>query len=173
MFVPVILGSDKTTVSVATGNNEYYPLYASPGNVHNNVRRAHRNAVSLIGFLAIPKSKCFFRINSLQWLIRNLADREYKDDPRFRKFRRQLFHSSLSQILQPLKPGMTTPEVTRCPDGHFRRVIYGLGPYIADYPEQALLACIVQGWCPRCARTHSYHLLKHFFNNSEQLYGEA
>ncbi|OCH83525.1 hypothetical protein OBBRIDRAFT_743000, partial [Obba rivulosa] len=57
MFVPVILGSDKTTVSVATGQNEYYPLYLSIGNVHNNVRRAHRNAVALIGFLSIPKSK--------------------------------------------------------------------------------------------------------------------
>jgi Plavaka transposase len=56
MFVPVILGSDKTTVSVATGNNEYYPLYASAGNVHNGVRRAHRNAVSIVGFLALPKS---------------------------------------------------------------------------------------------------------------------
>lgn len=44
---------------------------------------------------------------------------------------------------------MLTPEVARCPDGHFRRVIYGLGPYIADYPEQCLLACIVQNWCPR------------------------
>ncbi|KAF7372688.1 hypothetical protein MVEN_00132200 [Mycena venus] len=39
---------------------------------------------------------------------------------------------------------------TRCADGHFRRAIYGLGPYIADYPEQALLTCIVQGYCPRC-----------------------
>ncbi|KAG2090577.1 hypothetical protein BD769DRAFT_1371547, partial [Suillus cothurnatus] len=39
-FVPIILGSDKTTVSVATGQNDYYPLYASIGNVHNNVRRA-------------------------------------------------------------------------------------------------------------------------------------
>ncbi|KAH7903265.1 hypothetical protein BJ138DRAFT_1020917, partial [Hygrophoropsis aurantiaca] len=58
MFVPVILGSDKTTVTVGTGNNEYYPLYISNGNVHNNVRRAHRNAVSLVGFLSIPKSKC-------------------------------------------------------------------------------------------------------------------
>src|ERR1700736_2308150 len=48
-----------------------------------------------------------------------------------------------------LKPAMTTPEVVRFPDGHFRRVIYGLGPYIADYPEQALLACIVQGWCAK------------------------
>lgn len=56
MFVPVVLGSDKTTVSVATGHTEYYPLYASLGNVHNNVRRAHRDAVALIGFLAIPKS---------------------------------------------------------------------------------------------------------------------
>ena len=57
MLVPLVLGSDKTTVSVATGQNEYYPLYLSIGNVRNNVRRAHRNAVVVLGFLAIPKSK--------------------------------------------------------------------------------------------------------------------
>ena len=44
---------------------------------------------------------------------------------------------------------MTTPELARTPDGHYRRVIYSIGPYIADYPEQALLTCIVQGWCPQ------------------------
>jgi len=59
MFVPIILGSDKTTVSVATGHNEYYPLYMSIGNVHNNVRRAHRNALMLVAFLAIPKGVPF------------------------------------------------------------------------------------------------------------------
>ncbi|KAG8219267.1 hypothetical protein J3R82DRAFT_108 [Butyriboletus roseoflavus] len=32
-FILIILGSDKTTMSVATGNNEYYPLYMSIGNV--------------------------------------------------------------------------------------------------------------------------------------------
>ncbi|KAF8889238.1 hypothetical protein BD779DRAFT_1611042 [Infundibulicybe gibba] len=132
VFVPVILGSDKTTVSVATGQNEYYPLYASLGNVHNNVRRAHRNAVSIIGFLSIPKT-----------------DRDYANDPTFRKFRRHLFHESLRWILEPLRGAMTTPEVAMCPDGHYRRVVYGLGPYIADYPEQVLLSCVVQGWCPR------------------------
>lgn len=56
MFAPVILGSDKTTVSVATGQNEYYPLYAGIGNAPNHVRRAHRNTLAVIGFLAIPKS---------------------------------------------------------------------------------------------------------------------
>ena len=44
---------------------------------------------------------------------------------------------------------MEKPEVVHYGDGHYRRTIYGLGPYIADYPEQVLLACIVQGWCPR------------------------
>jgi Plavaka transposase len=42
-------------VSVATGHVEYHPLYLSIGLVHNTVRRAHRNSVIPIGFLAIPK----------------------------------------------------------------------------------------------------------------------
>ncbi|KAG2050399.1 hypothetical protein BDR06DRAFT_974481 [Suillus hirtellus] len=56
MFIPIILGSDKTTVSVGMGNNEYYPLYASIGNVHNNVQCTHCNALVIIGFLSIPKT---------------------------------------------------------------------------------------------------------------------
>ena len=56
MFVPIILGSDKTTLSVATGHTEAYPLYLSIGNLHNNLRRSHRGGVVLIGFLPIAKS---------------------------------------------------------------------------------------------------------------------
>lgn len=44
---------------------------------------------------------------------------------------------------------MTSPVVRRCPDGHFRRVIYDLIAFIADYPEQVMLTGIVQGWCPK------------------------
>jgi hypothetical protein len=79
----------------------------------------------------------------------HLADKEHEDSEAFRKFRRGLFHGSINRILQPLKPGMESPEVLRYGDGYYRRTIYGLGPYIADYPEQVLLACIVQGWCPK------------------------
>ncbi|KAF9000849.1 hypothetical protein BDQ17DRAFT_1391139 [Cyathus striatus] len=112
MFAPIILGSDKTTVSVETGQNEYYPLYASLGNVQNHVHRAHCDALTAIGFLALPK-----------------ADKEYGDSAEFHKFWHQLFHMSLEWILQ---------------------VIFGIGPYIADYSEQSLLTCIVSGWCPKC-----------------------
>ncbi|KAG1886826.1 uncharacterized protein F5891DRAFT_1132421 [Suillus fuscotomentosus] len=124
MFVPIILGSDKTTVSVGTGNNEYYPLYASIGNVHNNVQcsRHHRYVA---------------------------ADRQHAHDNSFCVFHRQLFHHSLSAILSTLKPVMTEYKVLHCADGHFRRVIFGLGPYIADYEEQLVLSCTVKNWCPK------------------------
>ena len=59
MMVPLILGSDKTLASNATGLNEFHPLYISPGNVKNSIRCAHRDAPIPIAFLAIPKSMCF------------------------------------------------------------------------------------------------------------------
>ena len=70
-------------------------------------------------------------------------------DGKFHRFQRQLFHISLARILEPLKESMTTPEVNKCPDGHYHRVIYSFGPYIGDYPKQVLLTSIVQFWCPK------------------------
>jgi hypothetical protein len=78
-----------------------------------------------------------------------IAVKEHADSNEFRNFRRQLFHSSLARILSSLQPGMLVPEVVKCADGQYRRAIYGLGPYIADYPEQVLIAGICQSWCPK------------------------
>ncbi|KAI6003231.1 hypothetical protein F5J12DRAFT_906210 [Pisolithus orientalis] len=63
------------------------------------------------------------------------SQQKHSDDALFHKFKKQNFHT-----------GMMTPDVLHCPDGHFHCITYGLGPYIADYPEQVLLACIVQNW---------------------------
>ncbi|KIM53220.1 hypothetical protein SCLCIDRAFT_32080 [Scleroderma citrinum Foug A] len=101
-LVPIILGSDKMTVSVATGQMDYYPLYLSIGNVRNTVRRVHRNAVVLIGFLAMPKTM-----------------REHASTPAFRKFKRQLYHSSLSCILESLRPAMKVPETVLFGDNYY------------------------------------------------------
>ncbi|KAH9178034.1 hypothetical protein EDB89DRAFT_2112020 [Lactarius sanguifluus] len=121
MFVPIIAGSDKTTVSVATGHQEYHPVYVSLGNIINTARRGHGNGVVPIAFLPIPKMFCC-----------------------------QLYHICLKLVFMPLKPHMTEPKVMKCPDGHFRHVIFGLGPYIADYPEQVWLTGVVSNWCPKC-----------------------
>ncbi|KAK0227298.1 hypothetical protein EDD85DRAFT_957914 [Armillaria nabsnona] len=133
MYVGIILGSDKTTVSIATGNVEYHPLYISISNIFNSARRAHCNTVIPTGFLAIPK-----------------GDRNHDDDAVFCVFKKQLYHTSIAAILQSLKPAMTQPVIHRCPDGHFCCVVYDLAAFIADYPEQVLLAGIVSGWCAKC-----------------------
>ncbi|KAL4064147.1 hypothetical protein V8B97DRAFT_2026121 [Scleroderma yunnanense] len=122
-FVPIVLGSDKTTVSVATRQNNYYPLYLSIRNVHNSVHCTHHNGIVLIGFLAMPK-----------------ATREHAGKASFWNFWQQLFRPPLVNTQDP--------EVTAFGDGHYQHVIYGFGPYIVDYEEQALLACIVHNWCP-------------------------
>ena len=62
MFVPIVTGSDKTTVSVATGQQEYHPVYVSIGNLSNTMRRAHGNGVLAVAFLPIPKGKFLFDI---------------------------------------------------------------------------------------------------------------
>ena len=50
---------------------------------------------------------------------------------------------------------MSTLQVMKFPDRHFHHVIFSLGPYIADYPEQVLLAGIVQDWCGRSVNPQS------------------
>lgn len=56
MLVPIVLGSDKTTVSIATGQTEFHPVFFSILNLHNSVRRAHNDALLPVAFLPIPKS---------------------------------------------------------------------------------------------------------------------
>ncbi|KAI0351106.1 hypothetical protein OH77DRAFT_1568391 [Trametes cingulata] len=137
MFTPIAIAADKTTALVATGNQEFHPVYMMAGNVTNEMRRAHRDAVVPVAFLPIPK-----------------AEAEYANNNEFRLFKKQIYHQALRLVFNPLRPGMTRPHVLRCPDGHYRRAIFGIGPVIADYPEQVYLSGIVQGWCPKCLARH-------------------
>ncbi|KAI6098545.1 hypothetical protein F5141DRAFT_1190759 [Pisolithus sp. B1] len=132
-FVPIILGSEKMTVSVATRQNNYWLVYLSVGNIHNNVQHAHHSGVELLTFLTIPK-----------------VVKKYTDNPTFWHFKKQLFHIVMSKILGSLKACMMVPWVMKCPDGHFHHIICSIGPHIADYLEQVLISGIVQNWCGRC-----------------------
>jgi hypothetical protein len=58
-----------------------------------------------------------------------------------------MFYSSLAKIFESVKLNMTVPDVVHCPDSHYQRVIYGLGSYITNYPEQVALSGVVQNWC--------------------------
>ena len=55
MLVSMLAGSDKTTVSIATGNQEYHPVYASLGNISNSSHHGHGTGVLPFAFLPISK----------------------------------------------------------------------------------------------------------------------
>lgn len=151
MFVPVCSGSDKTTMTVGMGQQEYHPIYQSPGNLSNIACHSQGNALLPIVFLPIPKSMCIVKVI---FMVSNLlliaaASKWHWNKPAFQTFCRQLYHAFLAHIFEPLKHGMTTPEVVHCSNSHFHHTIYTLGPYIADYPEQVWPSGIVQNWCPK------------------------
>ncbi|TFK17085.1 hypothetical protein FA15DRAFT_553625, partial [Coprinopsis marcescibilis] len=133
MLVPIVSGLDKTTVSVATGHQEYHPFYISAGNLTNTARRSHGAGVIPVAFLPIPKT----------------VGKEAKTLA-YQVFVQQMYHACIARIFAPLRPYMTSPDIVRCPDGHLRKAIYSIGPVIANYPEQVWLSCIVQQWCPKC-----------------------
>jgi hypothetical protein len=78
-----------------------------------------------------------------------IAFQQHAKTPAFLRFRKQLYHACLARIFEPLRQFMEKPDIIMCPDGHFRRAIYSIGPFIADYPEQVWLTGIVQNWCPK------------------------
>ena len=57
MFLPLIMGSDKTTVSVATGNQEFHPFYGSPGIISNLAQRSHGSGVTVLPYAMLPIPK--------------------------------------------------------------------------------------------------------------------
>ncbi|KAJ7846477.1 hypothetical protein B0H14DRAFT_3454337 [Mycena olivaceomarginata] len=59
-----------------------------------------------------------------------------------------MYHACLARVFESLKAYMMTPDIVCCPDGHFRCVIYGIGPYIADYPEQTKIDLLITSFDP-------------------------
>ena len=97
-----------------------------------------------------PKVSISFTTNILvTHLKRHQGTKKDMKDAEFHHCRHQIYYSAIACMLQPLHMVMTKLVVVKCPDCHYRCMVYSLGPYIGDYPKQALLSCIVQGWCAK------------------------
>ncbi|KAI0260618.1 hypothetical protein BC834DRAFT_925821 [Gloeopeniophorella convolvens] len=98
VVAPVILSSDKTSLSQHSGDKEAWPVYLTIGNIAKDM---------------------------------------------------EMFTTDTRSALTLVRAGSEGVDMT-CPNGFVRRIFPILAAYIADYPEQCLIACCRQNTCPIC-----------------------
>ncbi|KIK12076.1 hypothetical protein PISMIDRAFT_121497, partial [Pisolithus microcarpus 441] len=119
----VVLSSDKMHIT-QVGNHQAHPLLISLANISANVRRkGSTNSYLLLALLPVPRF-----VHPNKHLRGILASR--------------LLHQVISVVMKPLKMAAEVGRMMSDPVGNLKHCFTPLVAYIADTPEQHVIACV-------------------------------
>ncbi|KAJ7649245.1 hypothetical protein B0H17DRAFT_1215369 [Mycena rosella] len=131
-LAPIIISSDKTQLTRFSGDKQAWPVYLTIGNIEKDTQRAPSSrATVLLGYIPVTKLEIFSKKTRSS-------------------VAHQLFHDCMRVMLEPLRKAGNDGVKMDCADGFVRMMYPILSAYIADYPEQCLVACCRENACPRC-----------------------
>ncbi|KAJ3765392.1 hypothetical protein FB446DRAFT_795094 [Lentinula raphanica] len=126
-LIGTILSSDKTTISVMTGNRCAHPLLISIANIeHEHLSKASHHLLQLLALLPIP----VYRHKSQE--VRGVLEN-------------RLFHRCLDVVLRPLKLAAAIGVLMADPVGQVRICHTPCAAWILDTPEATLVSCVGGG----------------------------
>lgn len=132
------MSSDKTTISVITGNRIAHPLLISLANIDSEVRsKASNHLFSLLALIPIP------RYSHPKREVNGVCEN-------------RLYHQSLDIVLKPLKKAAQVGVMMADPVGQLRFCYTPCASFIVDTPEAALIACVGGGGKTSPFTTASY-----------------
>ncbi|KIJ50249.1 hypothetical protein M422DRAFT_245496 [Sphaerobolus stellatus SS14] len=131
-IAPVIIASDKTQLSLFSGDKQAWPVYISIGNISKATRcQSSKRAMILLGYIPVTKLNCI--------------SPSARQGAAYR-----LFHYCMSVVFHPMVEAGKNGVDIICADNKIRRVYPVLAAYIADFPEQCLVAAVKECDCPIC-----------------------
>ncbi len=126
------MSSDKTKLSQFRGDKSAWPVYLTIGNIAKEVRQnVFSHATVLIEYIPVGKFNCYTD-NAKQFACYCA------------------FHKCMGIITETLAKAGETGVAMTCADGFIRTVYPIYAAYVADYPEQCLIACCKENCCPFC-----------------------
>ena len=133
-IAPIIIAMDKTQLTQFSGGKSAYPVYLTIGNLPKAIcRQPSCHPCILIAYLPVNKIS-----------RSNLTQQEHRSQSQ------RLFHQCMRMVLSPLIEAGKHGVNMSAGNGNIYRVNPILSCYVADYPEQCLVACSKSGTCPKC-----------------------